>query len=360
MANSKHLAILKQGVGTWNQWREANPRVAPDLSQADLIGARLSDVDLRRTALNQARLSDVDLRRADLSWADLRWAHLSWADLREANLSRADLRGANLRRADLRRADLREANLSGVDLSEADLSRAVVNSSRFFQTILTGTSFANARMDETVFSDVNLSAAIGLETCDHRGPSSLDIRTLTRSSTLPEAFLRGCGLPDSWITYLPSLRGDPIQFYSCFISHAAVDEAFVKRLYDALQGKGVRCWYAPEDFKTGDRLWDTIDQAIKRHDKLLIVLSEQSLQSEWVEREVNKAMAEENRRRKETGEKHDVLFPIRIDDAVMKSDEAWATHLRDNRHIGDFRRWKDHDAFEKAFERLLRDLKNAG
>jgi hypothetical protein len=27
------------------------------------------------------------------------------------------------------------------------------------------------------------------------------------------------------------------------------------------------------------------------------------------------------------------------------------------RHIGDFSRWKDHDTYQKAFERLLRDLK---
>jgi len=31
--------------------------------------------------------------------------------------------------------------------------------------------------------------------------------------------------------------------------------------------------------------------------------------------------------------------------------------LRRARHIGDFRAWKDHDAYQKSFERLLRDLK---
>ncbi len=52
-----------------------------------------------------------------------------------------------------------------------------------------------------------------------------------------------------------------------------------------------------------------------------------------------------------------VLFPIRLDDAVMETDQAWAASLRRTRHIGDFRNWKDHDAFKTAFERLLRDLK---
>ena len=55
-----------------------------------------------------------------------------------------------------------------------------------------------------------------------------------------------------------------------------------------------------------------------------------------------------------------VLFPIKIDDAVMESEQAWASAIRRTRHIGDFIRWKDHDSYEKAFDRLLRDLKAEG
>jgi len=51
-----------------------------------------------------------------------------------------------------------------------------------------------------------------------------------------------------------------------------------------------------------------------------------------------------------------VLFPIRPDESVMKTAQAWAAHIRRTRHIGDFYDWKDHDAYQKAFERLLRDL----
>lgn len=67
--------------------------------------------------------------------------------------------------------------------------------------------------------------------------------------------------------------------------------------------------------------------------------------------EVNKAYAEE-RERKET-----VLFPIRIDDAVMSTAEPWARKLRDQRNIGDFRRWKEPAEYQEALERFLRDLK---
>ena len=52
-----------------------------------------------------------------------------------------------------------------------------------------------------------------------------------------------------------------------------------------------------------------------------------------------------------------VLFPVRLDDAVMDTSEAWAVKLRDQRNIGDFRLWKDHDGYQRSFERVLRDLK---
>ena len=51
-----------------------------------------------------------------------------------------------------------------------------------------------------------------------------------------------------------------------------------------------------------------------------------------------------------------VLFPVRVDDAVMETKEAWAAKLRRSRNIGDFRAWKDHDAYQRALKRVLRDL----
>jgi hypothetical protein len=66
---------------------------------------------------------------------------------------------------------------------------------------------------------------------------------------------------------------------------------------------------------------------------------------------VNAALEREDR------ENRMVLFPIRIDDAVMKAPQAWAADIRRVRHIGDFRAWEVHSSYQKAFERLLRDLK---
>jgi hypothetical protein len=121
-----------------------------------------------------------------------------------------------------------------------------------------------------------------------------------------------------------------------------------------LQNKGVRCWFAPHDLPIGAKTWDAIDEAIRLREKLLVILSQASIASDWVEDEVNKAYAEE-RERNQT-----VLFPIRIDDAVMTTAEPWARKLRDQRHIGDFQRWNETAEYQKSLERLLRDLKISG
>src|SRR5579885_2384981 len=82
MANEEHLALLKQGVGLWNRWREEHPNILPDLSRANLS---------------------------------------------RTNLGRASLRGTFLSKTDLRGADLRDAVLSGANLSKARMLRTVLN-----------------------------------------------------------------------------------------------------------------------------------------------------------------------------------------------------------------------------------------
>jgi hypothetical protein len=174
---------------------------------------------------------------------------------------------------------------------------------------------------------------------------------MQRSGPLPLAFLRGVGLLDNVIDYLPSLLDQAIQHYSCFISYASKNEDFVRRLHADLQDEGVRCWFAPEDMKIGAKIRDTLDEAIRLRDKVLLVLSEASIASDWVEDEVDKAFEEERQRG------GIVLFPVRLDDAVFATNEAWATKLRRSRHTGHFCAWKDHDAYQRTLERLLRDLR---
>ena len=128
--------------------------------------------------------------------------------------------------------------LSLADLSDAQLSRAYLHGAYLHGANLSFANLYGVRLGATVLGDVNLSQVKGLTDCIHFGPSALDHRTLSRSGQLPTSFLRGVGLPDTFIDYIPSLLNQPIQFYSCFISYSHQDEAFAKRLHADLQDKG--------------------------------------------------------------------------------------------------------------------------
>lgn len=131
-ANAEHIAKLKEGVGPWNQWRDENPGLRPDLSSATLDRSSLAGVNLRRARLDGVHLVDADLRMANLEEASLLGAWLDGVNLRDARLGRADLFGAYLSHADLRGADLREASLERVNMINTRLHGANISGARVY------------------------------------------------------------------------------------------------------------------------------------------------------------------------------------------------------------------------------------
>jgi hypothetical protein len=213
---------------------------------------------------------------------------------------------------DLSGADLEGISHTRLDLSDADLKRA-----NFEDATLHFTNFSRAELDRANFRNASL--------CFSRF-----VRTTFGRVTFPGADL----------SYSRIYRGD----------QRGADFGYAE-LYSDLQSKGVRCWFAPEDLKIGDKTRLAIDESIRVYDKLLLILSEHSVASDWVEHEVEMALAREQE------QKRTMLFPIRLDDAVMEIKTGWPAHIRNTRHIGDFPNWKSHDAYQKSFVRLLRDLK---
>ena len=152
---------------------------------------------------------------------------------------------------------------------------------------------------------------------------------------------------------------EPIQFYSCFISYSTKNQDFAERLHSKMRDMGLRVWFAPEDVQGGKKLHEQIDEAIRVYDKLLLVLSPESMNSEWVRTEIRKA------RKAEIKEGKRKLFPIRLVD--FNKIREWEFFDADSGKdlgveireffIPDFSNWKGHDSFEAAFARLLKDLK---
>lgn len=374
MPFNNHLEILRRGVGEWNAWRYGRHHITPDLSGANLRGMDLSTVDFMGANLSKAILREANLTDAKLIHADLRGA-----DCGGANLMSADLRGAILDGVDLGQADLSYVNFIGASLyrtylGNANLYGASLDEAKFIDVKFRGANFERARVGNSIFSEIDLRGAVGLEQVKHVGGSDISGSSLYRSEgQIPEVFLRGCGFRD-WeieaarlyrtdlsreqiieLTYkLIELRSDPlIQFYSCFISYSSKDEEFANRLYTDLQRSGVRCWFAPEDMKIGDKIRHRIDVSIRLHDKLLLILSETSISRQWIEQEVETAFEKERERGCE------VLFPIRLDNEVTNIRQGWPAFIRNTRHIGDFSQWEDSGKYERAFARLLNDLRES-
>ena len=298
MANEEQLAILKQGVEAWNNWRKKNENVNVKI---DLEGA----------------------------------------DIVDADLVEADLRGADLRGVDLR----------GTDLRGAKLNKAIALATKFI--------------------NLDLSEVIGLEEIEHQFASTIGTDTIQLSKgRIPEAFLRGCGLSDIDIEYSkiynPDLTNEEtnkivyqiydlratqaIQINPLFISYSHGDTEFVDRMDKALTEKGVRFWRDIHDLKAG-RIETQIDRAIQQNRIVLLVLSERSLASDWVEHEVRKARTLE----KELG--RDVLCPVALDESWKES--KWPERLMEQvmeYNILDFSKWEDKATFDEKFAKLLQGL----
>ena len=200
MANEKHVELLKSGVEAWNKWRVENPDEKPDLTKANLSGAKISWANLSEANFSELRLTDRDypnLRETDIFrecciWEDFtegekyRYVSLNWA-----TLSGAELHAANLNKANLSKTDLSNAILSEADLSNADLGGA----------FLTG-----SKLDETTLNIANLQDA------DLRG---------TRGLILDCNFVRGAQFDarakDPWSVLRRTYSGPRLMFNLLFL-----------------------------------------------------------------------------------------------------------------------------------------------
>jgi hypothetical protein len=381
MANEEQLSILKQGVRAWHEWRRNNPDAEVDLNNAELWDAELQFVDLSDAKLLKATLSGAHLFGANLTRANLGEANLSAAFIRTAKLYDANLSQVNLSDADLLKAELNKANLNGADLRGADLSMVNLTNANLAGANLyranlrganlLGSNFTKANVGDTIFGDSDLSQVIGLDKVRHEGPANISTNVLALSKgRIPEKFLRGCGLSDWEIEatklFNPELTNDEItkiqyfiyelratqaiQISPLFISYSHGNGEFVDKLEKHLNKKGVRFWRDIHDMKSG-RMETQIDRAMHLNPTVLLVLSEHSLQSDWVEHEVRTARALEKEMKK------DVLCPVALDDCWKNS--PWAKRIMEQileYNILDFSEWKDDAKFRTTFTKLIDGL----
>lgn len=149
---------------------------------------------------------------------------------------------------------------------------------------------------------------------------------------------------------------DPlIRTATCFISYSSGDAAFAAALKSALHREGYRTWYAPEQMEGGSRISDQVEQAIRTHDRFVLVLSENSIRSEWVRLELAAALKFRTQMGSPTH------FPIRLCDmgtlarwrCVVDGEDLGREVL--GHFIPDFSAWKA-GAADPLFQELARCL----
>ncbi len=80
---------------------------------------------------------------------------------------------------------------------------------------------------------------------------------------------------------------------SIFLSHSHADKELARRLARGLRNAGVKVWIDEAELDIGDSLVEKIGQAIDVTDFLAVLLSSNSVRSQWVTREVEIALNQE-------------------------------------------------------------------
>lgn len=96
---------------------------------------------------------------------------------------------------------------------------------------------------------------------------------------------------------------------------------FARRLHEALQDRGIRCWFDEKDLLPGDDLHLEINRGIRLYDKLILVCSVNSLKASWwVDTEITAAMEKEQALMRERGEKVLALIPVDLDGYLFSNE----------------------------------------
>ena len=120
---------------------------------------------------------------------------------------------------------------------------------------------------------------------------------------------------------------------------------------------GIPCWMDDHQVLPGDDLFEQIEKGIRNWDKVLLICSAHSLNSMWVEWEIDKALAKEQQLSKDRGEKTLVIIPLDLDGYLFKWNSGKASVLK-ARMAANFIGWRrNYRKFNAQVDRIATALR---
>jgi hypothetical protein len=89
---------------------------------------------------------------------------------------------------------------------------------------------------------------------------------------------------------LGAIRHKLVKQGGIFLSHTSADKPAVRKLAEDLRSAGVHVWIDEAEIRPGDSLFDRIEAGINDMEYLGVVLSPRSVESPWVQKELNMAL----------------------------------------------------------------------
>lgn len=79
-----------------------------------------------------------------------------------------------------------------------------------------------------------------------------------------------------------------------FLSYAPADRDFAKALSSQLTRRGLSVWAADDEILPGDNVWLRIGEALRRSKAMVVLVSPDSMRSEYVRHEIEYALGQPN------------------------------------------------------------------
>jgi hypothetical protein len=98
-----------------------------------------------------------------------------------------------------------------------------------------------------------------------------------------------------------------------FLSHSSRDKPFIRQLATDLTANGITVWLDEQMIKVGESILERVGQGLAESDYFLIALSDNSVNSEWVKKELNEALLKEIEERKVR------VLPLKLSDCEIPS-----------------------------------------